>query len=54
MLGAAWLSPAGIAVGIATIVLTGWHLEPGMLIAVSAPACIAAWRAGAWMRPAAP
>lgn len=62
MLGAAWLSPVAIAAAIATMVLTGWHpdltlpipLEPGMLIAISAPACIAAWRVGAWMRPAAP
>jgi peptidase M48-like protein len=62
MLGAAWLGLAGIAAVIATMLLADWHpdvtlpipLEPGVLVAVSAPAWIAAWRAGAWMRPTAP
>lgn len=62
MLGAAWLALAGIAAVIATMLLADWHpdltlpipLEVGVLIAVGAPAWIAAWRAGAWMRPTAP
>jgi hypothetical protein len=60
MLGAAWLGLVAIAAVIATMLLAGWHpdltvpipLEPALLVAVSAPACMAAWRAGTWMRPA--
>jgi Zn-dependent protease with chaperone function len=60
VLGAAWLALAAIAAVIATMLLADWHpdltlsilLEPAALAAVSAPACIAAWRAGAWVRPA--
>jgi hypothetical protein len=57
MLGAAWLALVAIAAVIATMLLAGWHpeltlMEPAVLVAISAPACLAAWRAGAWMRPA--
>ena len=60
MLGAAWLGLGSIAAVIATMLLAGWHpdltlpipLESAVLVAVSAPACLAAWRAGTWMRPA--
>jgi len=60
MLGAAWLALAVIGAVIPRMLLADWHpdlmlpipLEAAVLVAVSAPACIAAWRAGAWTRPA--
>jgi Zn-dependent protease with chaperone function len=59
VLGAAWIAVTGIAAVAATMLLAEWHpdlavpvlLEPAALIAVSAPACLAAWRAEAWLRP---
>jgi Zn-dependent protease with chaperone function len=60
VLGAAWLALAGIAAVIAMMLVADWHpdvslplaLELTALVAISAPACVAVWRAGAWMRPA--
>jgi Zn-dependent protease with chaperone function len=59
VLAAALLALAGIAVVIATMLVADWHpdlalplvLEPAAAAVVSAPACIAAWRAGIWIRP---
>jgi hypothetical protein len=59
MVGAAWLAVGAIAAVVATMLVGNWHpdvtlplvLQPGAIAAISAPACIAAWRAGAWMRP---
>jgi Peptidase family M48 len=61
VLGAALLALAAIAAVIATMLVADWHpdvalpplLELGAVVVLSAPACVAARRAGAWLRPAA-
>jgi hypothetical protein len=61
VVGAAWVAVGVIAAVVGAMLVGDWHpdlvlpfaLQPCAIAAVSAPACIAAWRAGAWMRPVA-
>jgi hypothetical protein len=51
LLVAASLAAAAIATLAVTMLLAGWHPEQGAVMAACLPACLAARRAGAWLRP---
>jgi len=53
LLVAAGVPLAGIATLALTMLLADWHLEAAALLAACVPACLAARRAGASLRPMA-